>query len=41
LSLSNDQEIALPEVIEQTDTLMISEVINITNLSIETNSQLK
>ncbi|CAG8766221.1 24635_t:CDS:2, partial [Cetraspora pellucida] len=41
LSLSNDQEIASPEVIKQTDTLMISEVINITNLSIETDGQLK
>ncbi|CAG8725834.1 3145_t:CDS:2 [Cetraspora pellucida] len=41
LSLSNDQEIASPEVIEQTDTLTISEVINITNLSIETDGQLK
>ncbi|CAG8643801.1 12686_t:CDS:2, partial [Cetraspora pellucida] len=37
----NDQEIALPEVIEQTDTLTISEVIDITNSSIETDSQLK
>ncbi|CAG8637034.1 17303_t:CDS:2 [Cetraspora pellucida] len=41
LSLSNDQEIASPEVIEQTDTLTISEVIDITNLSIETDDQLK
>ncbi|CAG8723698.1 10882_t:CDS:2 [Cetraspora pellucida] len=41
LSLSNDQEIASSEVIEQTDTLTILEVINITNLLIETNGQLK